>query len=57
MQDNYSGLINFKVKIHHQRIKTNELGIVCSDCLLEVVNMVSRGVLERSAGCCNHGAA
>ena len=52
---NYSGLINFKVKTSSSKTFKCELGVVCSH-FLDIVNMVSRGVLERYFGCCNYGA-
>ena len=52
---NYLSLINFKIKFHRQRLffYLNEHDVGCLN-FLDVVNMVSRGVLERHVGCCNH---
>ena len=55
MQNNYSGLINFEVKTASLEIFKIELGVVCSN-FLDVVNMVTRWMLERNVGCCNHDA-
>ena len=48
---NYLILIDFKVKTSSSETFLHELGV-----FLDVVNMVSRQVLERHVGCCNHGA-
>ena len=48
--NNYLSLINFKVKLHRQRlffIKENDFG---GSIFLNVVNMVSRGLLESHVG-------
>ena len=48
---NYLILINFKIKTSSSKTFLNEPDVGYSN----VVNMVSRGILERHVGCCNHG--
>ena len=54
--NNYLSLINFKVKLYRQRLflLMNTMFDVAKN-FVGVVNMVSRGVLERYVGCCNNG--
>ena len=54
--NNYLNLINFKVKnfIIRDFFFLNEHSVGCSN-FLDIVSM-SRGVLERHVGCCNHDA-
>ena len=53
--NNYLSLINFKVKTSLSETFLNEHDVGCSNLFLDVVNMVSQGVLGRHVGCCNHG--
>ena len=51
-------LINFKAKLHRKDcfFFMNEHDVECSN-FFNVLNMVLRRVLERRAGCCNHGVS
>ena len=55
MQNNYSGLINFEVKTLSSETFLKMNSVLYVQIFFDVVNMVSRGVLERHVGCCNHG--
>ena len=53
--NNYLSLINFKVKTSSsETFKMN--WVLYVQFFFNVVNLVSRGVLERFVGYCNHGA-
>ena len=53
--NNYWSLINFKGKLHRRRLKMNTMLDV--QFFGDVVDIVSRRVLERHVGCCNHGSS
>ena len=55
--NNHLNQINFENKDFIVRDFLNEQDVGCSNFFGgDVVNMVSRGVLERHVGCCNHDA-
>ena len=56
MQSNNSGLINFEVKTSPETFFIINSVLYVQILFLDVVNMVSREVLECHVGYCNHGA-
>ena len=59
MQNNHFGLIYFEAKLHHQSLFFFNMNSVFIFNFFSrergLVNMVSHGMLEKNAGCCNHG--